>query len=240
MTAAITDQSSSSQETTQEEITDAELLNMAIDNRLIDLHTGIPARVESYDKAAGTVNVTLMINRDVPDGAGGYVSEELSPMSKVPIRWPRTKKFAFTLPIEKGDSGVVKFCERSISRWRATGAQASPGDVGMHTLDGGFFELGLYPDDSPPKNADAANMVLGSETDGNSRLEIKPSGGMNLGAGATKGVARMGDTTAPGETMAAWISAVSTFINGLVPASVVPPSDFGKINQASGNIKAVD
>ena len=38
--------------------------------------------------------------------------------------------------------------------------------------------------------------------------------------------------------MTTWIAAVSGFINGLVPGTVVPPSDFGTITSGATQVKA--
>jgi hypothetical protein len=38
--------------------------------------------------------------------------------------------------------------------------------------------------------------------------------------------------------MATWIGAVSTFINGAVPGTVIPPTDFGTITSGATQVKA--
>lgn len=240
------DQSSTSQESALEDIPLDELLRLALQDRLIDLHVALPARVESYNATTQTVVVTPMINRYVPDGDGGYVSETLPQLADVPVKFPRCKQFTISFPLVKGDMGALVFCERNIGVWRATGAQSDSGDVGTHTLDGAYFDPGLMPDALASKTASGANMVIGSETDGNSRIEILPSGGVRLGAGATKGIARVGDPSQIGVPLATWMSQVELFINGVAPGSINPLSTAFRtapgitIKTGSGNIKAID
>jgi phage baseplate assembly protein V len=69
---------------------------------------------------------------------------------------------------------------------------------------------------------------------------------VELGSGATQGVARIGDevevdsTTDP--AFIAWISNVSGFINGLAPGTIpsIPTTVTGEVSEGSATIKAVD
>lgn len=196
------------------------------------LYTCAPAVVVSYQRSAGTVEVSFPVGRMVPDGGGNWVPEAEPNMKDVPIAWPRSAAFGLTFPLAAGDTGMVMFCMRNIGPWRTAGQAGSPGDTGMHTMDGAVFYPGLAPDTKPPTHADASNMVVGSETDGAGRIEILPAGG-HLGAGASKGINRAGDKTTADTTMAAWIAAVSALLNAAAgpvlsaPGTVTPPTDFG-------------
>lgn len=236
-----------------ETITEAELITGFIDDALLEVHTALPARVDSYDRSAGTVDLTILVNRKVPDGNGGYSVEEYPALADIPVKFPRCKQFAITFPLVQGDTGLVIFCETNPGNWRATGAQGDPGDIGRHALDGAIFAPGLYDDFNAPQNADANNMVVGSETSGDSRIEIAPSGGMNLGAGATKGVARKDDhvnggtlavVMGTGPLAAAVASVVYVDADGathtLTTGNLGPANVVGKISEASAKIKAVD
>ena len=189
------------EETPLEQITLDELIDYFIESREIDVHVSLPARVDSYDPKTQTVTCTPMINRSLPDGAGNWVSERLPQMKNIPVQFPRCRQFVITFPLAKGDTGKLVFCERNIGAWRSTGAQGDPGDLSLHSLDGGVFEPGLYPDALMAKNSDTvANsaMVIGSEPSptnpepgaGKSRIVIPPSGGGKLGSAATKPIAR--------------------------------------------------
>lgn len=226
-----------------ERVTIDELLGIHAEARQQALYTAAPASVQSYDRSKGTVKVSYPVGRMVPDGAGNFVLEPEPDMDDVPVLWMRTKKFAMTLPIEAGDSGLVVFCMRNPGAWRTTGAYGSPGDVGMHTIDGAVFIPGFLPDASPPKAAAASDMVLGSESDAKGRIVCKTAG-LELGAGATKGVILANDKTTADTTMAAFITATIaafTVIQGAIGAVVVPtaPTDFGKNGSGSASTKAL-
>ena len=71
------------------------------------------------------------------------------------------------------------------------------------------------------------------------------SSGIQLGEGASLGVARTTDavTSVPADDGAfwTWVGAVSGYINGLVPGTVVPPVSLtSKVTGGSGTVKAVD
>lgn len=238
-----------------EDITLAELIHMAIDSRLIDLHVSLPAKVESYDASTQTVSVTPMINRMVPDGdtPPNYVSEKLPKLADVPVKFQRCKQFTMTFPLVAGDYGLLVFCERNPGTFRSTGNQSDPGDLSMHGLGGAVFIPGMYPDANAAQTADATNMIIGSDTDGNSRIEVKPTGGINLGAGATRGVARSNDSVncgtlavvmGTGPLAASVASVVYVDANGatntLTTGNLGPANMTGKISSSSSHIKAVD
>ena len=82
-----------------------------------------------------------------------------------------------------------------------------------------------------------ASAVIRIRADGS--IEITPKAGTNVVlAGGSQSVARATDPVGAGATMATWITAVSGFINGLAPGTVIPPSDFGTITSGAAQVKA--
>lgn len=175
-----------------EDITNSELIDLFIELRLIDLHKVTIGRVESYDTSAGTVQVTPMINKMIPDGATppNYVSEQMPALADVPVAQTRGGGFFAAFPLKKGDFGILLYCDRNIAAWRGTGNQSDPGDLGLHTLSSGLFIPAMAPDASAIKNADANNLVIGSDTEPKARIVIKPTGEIDLGAAAASFIAR--------------------------------------------------
>jgi Phage protein Gp138 N-terminal domain len=178
-------------ESALEEITDAELLQLALEDDRIDLHVGLPAIVEAVNISASkqTVDVTLQLNRAVPNGEGTYVNERLPKLSDVPLGIIVGGGMMISVPVAVGDFGFVHFAERNLSAWRATGAQSDPGDIGMHTLDGAWFSPMIRPDSNALQNADPNNLIIGSDSTPAARIVIKPSGEVDIGAAATNFVA---------------------------------------------------
>ncbi len=66
-------------------------------------------------------------------------------------------------------------------------------------------------------------------------VQVTPAAGQDvvLSGGSLK-VARVSDATVPGTTMAAWIGAISTYVNGIAPGTATPPTDFGTIATSGG------
>jgi len=229
-----------------EQITEAELMQMVVDDNLIDLHVSMPAKVQSYNKDKQTVNVVPMLRRAVTDGAGGFVTQSLPALADVPVCFPRVGAFFMSFPIKAGDFVLLIFCERNIGTWRALGSEADPGDLGRHTLDGAVAIPGIFPDSKPIKNAHATNMVLGSDTNANGRIELTPTE-VHLGAGASKQVVRVGDDVDMGQFQC---SGVGSSFAGIIwtppgggPPQTITTSPVGLTGQAatgSAHVKAVD
>lgn len=67
----------------------------------------------------------------------------------------------------------------------------------------------------------------------NVTLNVGGTGDVVLDGGSLK-VARVTDTTTAATTMATWIAAVTTFVNGIAPGTAVLPTDFGVIASSGG------
>lgn len=220
-----------------EQDTLAELISKFWEHHAIDLHVSMPARVESYDATTQTVDVLPQLNRAVPDGAGNYDYEKLPKLSGIPVVWQRCGKFSVTFPLEAGDFVLLVFSERSLAAWRATGVQCDPGDLLMHGLDGAMAIPGIFPDAKPAAAADATKMRVGSETDGNGRIEFTASE-VRLGQGATKGVARQGDQITIDKAALQTILDIRYSTNPGPPPLVADVT--GSITSSSAHAKAVD
>lgn len=72
-------------------------------------------------------------------------------------------------------------------------------------------------------------------------IELTPKSGQDLVlAGGTKKVARVDDPVSAVASLATWISSVTTFVNGIAPGTLTPPTGFGTIASSGGapNVKA--
>ena len=202
-----------------EEITLDQLIQLALDARLAEVHVAVPARVTAFDRSAGTVDVTIPVNGMIPDGSGNFVSDPYPALKGIPIQYPRCGKFSITFPLEAGDTGRLVFCERNIGGWLTNGQPQDAGDVGMHTLDGAVFEPGLRI--AAAQAASDDDMVLGSETDAKGRVVCKEAGG-ELGQGAAKGIAREGDSISIGTFACSGLGSAFAGINWTAPGAGAP------------------
>lgn len=232
-----------------ETIEEAELLDAFIASAQTELRTITPARVVSYDAAKRTVTVEPLHFIARPDGDGNFIATAAPQLKDIPVRFYKTRAFAITFPIAAGDCGSLVCCDRNIGRWRASGNAGDPGDRGMHTLDGAYFDPGLDDDAHTAQSASDSSMVIGTDAHGEGQIVIAPgTDGMQLGAGATKGVVRAGDDLTASTAQAAWAGAVEGFINGLVPGTVAPlfaagagvAGGLGTAHGHSAKIKAID
>lgn len=152
----------------------ADVIRNAIASAAIDVHTSIPARVESYDPVKQVANVRPMIKRVLRTEAGERRAEELPVIPCVPVTFPSANGFMITFPVKKGTTGLLTFSETSIDRWRATGQSVDPGDTRRHSLTGATFAPGLRVASDPLANASADNMVMGSDA-GDGKVELSAS-----------------------------------------------------------------
>jgi len=156
-------------------MTEAELFRIALDSRLMDLHTAMPGRVEKYDASKQVVDVLPQLKRAVSDGEGDYVIEDLPVIPNVPVCFPRAGGFFVSFPIQKGDMVLIVFAERAIGAWKKKGEACDPGDRRMHPLAGAMAIPGVYPSGSELGDADGSNMVMGKDGTAAAQVVITPS-----------------------------------------------------------------
>lgn len=127
----------------------AEVISEAIDDRLIDVHTGLPGTVQKFNNAGTklqTADVELQLQRLIPKTTPGeYLAENLPVLQNIPVGIYRNNTHFYYLPTAVGDTGHVQFTEMSMDSWLSKGVVSNPGDVGRHTLTGGIFYPNLTP-----------------------------------------------------------------------------------------------
>lgn len=114
--------------------TDAELIRAAIESRLIDLHTSMPAVVVVYNPLLQTVDVQPVIKRALESQSGEIVHETLPIIHNVPMQWPGGGGYAMQFPILPGEHVWLIFSEAATAQWRSTGQLSEPVDLRRHDL----------------------------------------------------------------------------------------------------------
>lgn len=158
----------------------AEVISSAINYRLQDLHTAIPARVEAYHADTQTVDVQPVIKSVLVDPNGNSLVQEYPKIPSVPVAFPRAGGYFLSLPIAVGDTVLVIFCEHSIDVWRARGIDTTPGVTSLHGLSGAVAIPGVFPTNAPLSDAATNALVLGK--DGGPQIKID---GTTIKAGAS-------------------------------------------------------
>lgn len=132
---------------------------------LINLHTSMPGRVESYDRASQTATVqpSLRILASLPGRLKELV--QLPRLRDIPVCQPK----GYHANLEAGDHVLLIFCERSIDKWRSSrGSQpVDPGDHRAHSVTGAIA-LPLITRNSESLSALAGSNAVTIGSDGGS------------------------------------------------------------------------
>lgn len=123
----------------------AEVLQAAIDARLVDVHTSIPAKVTRYDAAKCLVDAAPLIRGPVlaEDGSTSYTALPVVP--NVPVSFPGAGGFRVTFPISIGDVVLLVFSEASLERWLQFGGEVDPQDPRRFALSDAVAIPGVRP-----------------------------------------------------------------------------------------------
>ena len=207
---------------------------------LLELHTAFPGIVQSYDAATQTATIVPAVRYPVPQPDGSYQYEELPPIPSVPIVFPRTKRWAFSLPISAGDTVLVVCAESAIGAWRAgDGSVQYPGDLRRHHLSHAVAIPGLPARSKALQHASATDLVLGADSTGDgvtldTRLTIKPDGSVTITQGSTvvvqidpDGTVHLAGNAGSLVALANLVSAQLTTLKNAISGAAVAPNDGG-------------
>lgn len=245
----------------------SDLINAWIEQHLENLHTAMPGKIHAIDATNGTVDVEPLVRHGTIQPDGSTVYDDLPILPAVPLVMPRLGEWFVSIPASVGDYVLVVFCESAIGTWRVgDGSLQYPGDLDRHTLSHGVAIPGLIPRSATFTTGElsgdvTADMMLGHaivsgithstgtqltfKSDGSlvisqggqERFKIDSTGVITL-AGGTATVNRQGDAVSAATTMNTWISAVTSYINGVAPGTLVLPTDFGITDAGAPNVKA--
>lgn len=156
----------------------AKVLQDHIKGVLKDIHTCMPAEVQSYDTTTNSVDVQPNFKRTYTDGD----TVDLPIIRSVPVAFPRAGTAGITFPIKRGDSVLLIFSERSLDKWKNTGGTITPDDPRTHDLSDAIAIPGIYPQ-SNPLPIDPDNLVVRNLT---AKATFEPSGNVTIEGGISK------------------------------------------------------
>lgn len=118
-----------------------------IQQELDELRCASPAYlVEDIDPTTQTCTVQIAIQERTRTLLGPkWVS--IVPIIKVPVVMPRGGGYAVTLPLKKGDEGLLVFCDTCFDLWWTRGAVAGPQqqlEVHRHDVHDCGFQPGMW------------------------------------------------------------------------------------------------
>lgn len=176
----------------------AQTIRSAIDAAQRGLHTGLPAYVKKYDDAQNTCDVQPVLQDVFLDELGNEVAADPPVLTGVPVQWPGGGGWYVKGGLQVGDIVYLSFAERSLDRWRAYSGDKpiDPEEARHHDLS----DAQAVPAPGRGYPATGGDLVLG-RIDGANEVRLKADGSVLLGAGATRGVARINDAVRSDATL---------------------------------------
>lgn len=149
---------------------DVEVLRAAVNEALNGVHVALPGKVESYDSLLQKADVKPLVKHPVVYRDGTTDLDELPIIRGVPLVFPRAGGFFLSLPVAKGDTVLLVFCERSLDEWMfSTGdVDVDPDDTRKHDISDAVAIPGLFPFAKALKPTDSSgtDMKMGREFNG--------------------------------------------------------------------------
>jgi hypothetical protein len=149
------------------------VLDMAIRNRLAEVHTAAPGIIISYDFKTQKASVRPSINRKYKDGR----VERYPVINNVPVIFPRSGGASMTFPVNPNDTVLLVFAARSIDDWAQRGGYVDQSDTRKHSLNDAIAIPGLIPFSAGSKAKNNTDVLV---TYSGAEIEMKPSGQINL------------------------------------------------------------
>lgn len=148
------------------------LLRQAVRSALIDTHTALPGRIQSYDAATQTADVVIELEREFEGDRGVREAVAIAPIPDVPVLHPRAGGYAITLPVQAGDPCLLVFSERDLSGWLQTGQPAVPASARRHDYADAVAILGLSPSPNALSPAPAGDGIEIRSDDGTTVVKV--------------------------------------------------------------------
>lgn len=148
------------------------------------MFTSLPAvvlKVYEIDGGGTVVDCSLGVRYMTKDG---LITED-APLMGIPLVWPSAAGCYITFPIEAGDTVMVNFAMRDVSRWvNGDGSVTDPFTRRLHNLSDAFAMPSMLPYGKAPKVDSEAVKIASTGTE----IRILKDGTIELGEGATEAI----------------------------------------------------
>lgn len=156
---------------------------------LTDARVATPAfLVEDLNVATQTATVQIAIQERVRTASGAQWWD-IPPITNVPIILPRGGGYSVTLPLKKGDEGMLVFCDTCFDNWWVNGQTSAPKatnvasasgsqtqfEVRRHYVHDCGFMPGMWSQPNVLENYSAGSLQIRTD-DGNTIVDVAESG----------------------------------------------------------------
>lgn len=166
----------------------AQVLKDAIEGRLSEVNTTMPATIESYDDETGFADVSPCIQR-IYDGETAPVDRPV--IKNVPVVFPRGGGALIKFDLQEGDEVVLHFSQRSLDRWKTTGGKVDPQDTRKFHISDCFATPGGTSMANPPAAATVTMAFTGlgvSISNAIGNFTFKDNGDVSFDTGTVQGL----------------------------------------------------
>mgnify|MGYP001598570249 CR=1 FL=1 len=197
----------------------------AIDARLVNVHTHLPARIESYDAAQQRCSVQVELRQGFFGETGERTGLKLPVIPDVPVKFEGGGGFRSTYPLQRGDQVWLEISEASLALWKPRGGDVDPIDDRRMHLSDAIAVTGLRDGTRPLKNCPTDRMSLGH--DEGATVEITQTA---VRIGGNTGTEPTYKATSAQTALSTFLAALNTFAGTCTTA---PPGTAAALATAS-------
>jgi hypothetical protein len=191
----------------------AEVIRDAIRAALLECHTGLPAKVVSFDASIPSVSAQPLLVSVFVDDNGDENVERLPQIQNVPVIYPGSEDWVFDFPLRAGDIVFLAFAERSLDKWliAAPGLEVDPEHSHHHDLSDAIAIPGLRPRTASRPVTD--NLRIKSMTS-DAEVLLKPDGTLELNGSSIKLGASATQKAVLGDALSSWLASHTHAVTG--------------------------
>jgi hypothetical protein len=150
-------------------------LAASIEGALVDLWTGMPGILQSFNVDAMTAVIQPAIQGQNQNKDGTWKNVNLPLLLDCPVQFPGGGGVTLTMPLKHGDEVWINFANRCIDAWWSQGGIQPQAEFRMHDLSDGFCFPKVWSKPNALANVSTTTAQLRSD-DGEAFVELDPAG----------------------------------------------------------------
>ena len=137
-----------------------EVLQGALEARLLEVHVSIPAVVKGYDATTQKISAQPVNRRAFLDETGARQTEDAVVITDIPVAFPCSLTDGMTFPVNVGDTVKLLFAESSIAMWLRRDGFVDPADDRKHALSDAVCVGWVHSFSNPIQNVSSTDVVI--------------------------------------------------------------------------------